>query len=94
MKGVINIKNINLYDIKGFKFKVGDRICWNNKIFKKCPFEVDEIKKIDEIKTKFIGIKGIRMWWSWWEIVPTNILKKPMYWIKFYFWYYTRFNKL
>lgn len=91
---MINIKNIDLYDIKGFKFKVGDRIYWNNKIFKQCPFEVDEIKEIGEIKYHHIGVEGIRMWWNWWEIVPTNIFKKTIYYINFYYWYYTRFKKL
>ena len=91
---MIYIKKIDLYDMKGFKFKVGDRVCWNDKIFKQCPFKVDEIKEIDEIKYRHIGIKGIRMWWNWWEVVPVNILKKPIYWVKFYYWYYKRFKKL
>lgn len=88
------MKKVDLYDIEGFKFNLGDKAVWNKKIFKECPFEVDEPKEVDEISFNWIGIKGIRNWWNWWEIVPTNIFKKPIYWIKFYYWYYTRFKKL
>lgn len=88
------MKRVDLYDIKPFKFNINDKVRWNNKIFKKCPFKVDDIKEIDEISFSHIGLTEIRMWWNWWEIVPTNIFKKPVYWIKFYYWYYTRFKKL
>lgn len=88
------MERINLYDIKGFSFKIGDTVKWNSKIFKECPFKVDEVKTISEIRNDFIGLNGIRMWWNWWELVPTNVLKKTVYYIKFYHWYYTRFKKL
>ena len=91
---MININNIDLYDMKGFKFNVGDKVRWNKEIFWQCPFKVDEIKKIDEIKYHHIGLKGMRVWWNWWEIVPVNIFRKIPYYIKFYYWYYTRFKKL
>lgn len=89
------MKKIDLYNIKGFEFNLGDKVVWNKKIFKECPFKVDEPKRVDE--TTFdclISVEGIRSWWNWWEIVPTNMLKKPIYWIKFYYWYYTIFKKL
>lgn len=89
------MKRVDLYSIKGFEFNLGDKVVWNKKIFKECPFEVDEPKEVDE--TSFgtlVGVKGVRMWCNWWEIVPTNIFNKPIYWIKFYYWYYTRFKKL
>ena len=86
---------VNLYTEKlDYKFKKGSKVKWNKRIFKKCPFEIDETKTIDKVVTRFIGIEGIRMWWNWWEIVPTDILKKPIYWIKFWYWYRNRFLKL
>lgn len=88
------MKRVDLYSIKGFEFNLGDKVVWNKKIFKECPFEVDDIKEIDEISFSHIGLTEIRMWWNWWEVVPTNIFNKPIYWIKFYYWYYTRFKKL
>lgn len=89
---------VDLYDYKlKYKYKAKDKVIWNKKIFKACPFEIDEIKEIGEVNKRppdFIGILGIRQWWAWWEVVPMNIFRKPIYWIKFYLWYYLRFKKL
>lgn len=86
---------VDLYDKKlEYKHKKGAKVIWNKKIFKKCPFEIDEVKTIGKAVPRFIGIEGIRMWWNWWEIVPTNIIQKPLYWIKFWYWYKFRFKKL
>ena len=90
--------SISLYDFKfRYDFIKGEKVKWNKKIFKKCPFEVDEVKIVDDIRKEtkdFVGVKGIRMWWNWWEIVPTSLIKKPIYWIKFYMWYWIRYIKL
>lgn len=83
----------DLYDYKfKYNYKEKDKVSYNKKIFKKCPFEVDEIKEINESRDDFIGVKGIRQWWTWWELVPGNIFNRIIYWIKFYPWYYMKFK--
>lgn len=94
-KGGREMKRVDLYGGEPFKFNINDKVTWNNKIFKECPFNIDTIKEVEEISFgNIIELTGINMQWNWWEVVPTNIFKKPVYWIKFYYWYYTRFKKL
>ena len=89
------MKSIDIYDFKSsYKFKAGDKVVFNRKIFKRCPFDVDEIKNVGKVAYRHIGIEGRRMWWNWWEIVPVNRFKKIIYWIEFWFWYQTKFKKL
>jgi hypothetical protein len=86
---------IDLYDYRfEYKYKKKDKVTYNKKIFRKCPFEKDEIKEINEVVVNFVGIEGIRQWWCWWEVIPTNRFKRVIYLIKFYHWYYTKFRKL
>ena len=41
---------IDIYNYKFiYNFKQGDKVSWNKKIFKSCPFNVDETKTITEI---------------------------------------------
>lgn len=76
---------VNLYSERlKYKYKNKDKVKWNNKIFKKCPFKVDEVKTIEEISPIF----------NWWEVVPIKFYKKPFFWITFYIWYFTKFKKL
>ena len=88
---------IDLYNYKfRYNYKKGDKVKWNKVIFKESPFEIDEIKVVDEVKrsTKdFVRIYGIRQWWNWWELAPTQTIKKPIYWIKFYSWYLIRYKR-
>lgn len=88
-------------DLYGFKLrynhKKGDLVIWNKVIFKCCPFNEDVPKIVDEIRKEtkdFIGVKGIRNWWNWWELVPTIRHKKLIYWVKFYCWYWIRYKRL
>lgn len=86
--------SIDLYDFYfKYSFKKGDKVTWNRKIFRECPYEVEGTKEIGQVAGNFNGIRGIRSWWSWWEIVPTNPIEKPVYWIKFYLWKHLRYNK-
>ena len=51
---------IDIYNYKFiYNFKQGDKVSWNKKIFKSCPFNVDETKTITEISktTKKYKIK-------------------------------------
>lgn len=92
------MKWVDLYNFKlRYDFKKGDKVTWNRRIFKSCPFEIDELKTVDEIRKEtkdFIGIKGRRGWLNWWELVPTMTSKKLMYYIKFYCWYFVRYKRL
>lgn len=87
---------VDLYDTKIFEFKVGDKVTWNKKIFKECPFVENEIAEISESlkESKMFKIGEMNIFWNWWEIVPIDKTKKLIYYIKFYYWYYTRFKRL
>lgn len=91
------MKWIDLYNYNfRYNHKKYDSVIWNKKIFKRCPFEEDAPRLVDEVRKEtkdFVGVKGIRQWWNWWELVPTNIIKKPIYWIKFYCWYWIRYKR-
>lgn len=67
---------VNLYSKKlRYKYKNKDKVKWNNKIFKKCPFEVDEVKTIEELSSIF----------NWWEVVPIKIYKSLCFGLLFIF---------
>ena len=87
---------VDIYDYKfNYNFKQGERVTWNTKIFKRCPFDVDETKTITEIsKTKNVRLNNKIIWWNWWELTPTSKIKKLLYYIKFYIWYYLKFKRL
>lgn len=90
-------KWMDLYDFKfRYNYKKQDKVTWNKIIFKTCPFDVDEIKIVGEVKRQtkdFVGLVGKRGWWNWWELVPIQINKKIIYWIKFYSWYLIRYKR-
>ena len=88
---------IDLYEFK-FKYnhKKYDKVTYNKVIFKgkPYPFNILETRVILGINYDFIGIDKSDTWWNWWELVPKNNFKKPIYWLKFYIWYFTKFKKL
>ena len=88
---------IDIYNYKFiYNFKQGDKVSWNKKIFKSCPFNVDETKTITEISktAKNVRLNNKIIWWNWWELTPTSKIKKLLYYIKFYIWYYLKFKRL
>jgi hypothetical protein len=88
---------IDLYDYKlYYRFKKYEKVTYNKVIFKKAPlpFNINKTRVILEGGKNFLGVDKGTSWFCWWEMVPTNIFKKVIYWTKFYPWYYTRFKKL
>ncbi|WP_024622491.1 hypothetical protein [Metaclostridioides mangenotii] len=87
------MKDLYDYSFK-YNYKKQDKVTYNKKIFKRCPFKVNEVKQINKTKDDFIGLEGIKLWWNWWELVPKNRFKKIVYCVKFYHWYYTRYKRI
>ena len=88
---------VDLYDYKfRYNFKKYETVTYNKVIFKgkPYPFNISNSRVVLKVYGDFIGIDEAEYWWSWWEIVPDNVLKKCIYWFKFYIWYYTKFKKL
>lgn len=88
---------IDLYDYKfRYNFKKYETVTYNKVIFKDkpYPFNISKVRVAIESDGEFIGIDGVKQWWNWWEIVPNDKLKRCVYWVKFYIWYYTKFKRL
>ena len=88
---------IDLYDYKfKYNFKKYELVTYNKIIFKDkpYPFNISKVRVVLETDGNFIGLNEVRSWWNWWEIVPNRRVKKYIYWLKFYIWYYTKFKKL
>lgn len=87
---------VDLYNKKDlqYKYHVGDKVTWNNKVFERCPLALENNKEVKQLISRFVRVEDTTILWNWWEIVPTKWIKKPLYWIKFYIWYLMKFKRL